>query len=557
MRRELGALADERHDLLVIGGGVYGAAAAREAALRGLRTALIERDDYAAVTSWNSLKTIHGGLRELQRLDLGGVREGVRERRRMLRLAPHLVEPRGFVLAASGGPTGSLPALGAAWLAYGALSGDRCRGVEPGRRLPLGALLSRAELRRRSGDDEAPAGGLLWWDAQTYSSERVVLGFVSAAAAAGARVANHLEAGEWLRSGGRAVGVRARDRIGGGELEIRAERVLNCAGPAAPGLRARAGGRAPRPAAWSRAINLVLRRPLFGELAVGVRLRGADGGGEEQVFFASPWRGRTLLGTLHLPAGPEQSPGLSEAELERFLGAWNRARPGRRLTPDDVLLVHAGIQPAAGIGPGGDVRHAAGPLLWDHASDGLAGVVSLVGVKYTAAAAAAERAVAAVVAALGRGSPEPAGPRPLPGGEAPDVAGLEAAAVAERPKDLSADSARHLARGHGSGFRALLRLVEERPAWGAPLRPGSPVVGAELIHALREEQAETLADLVLRRCELGARGDATPEAIAACGVVAAAERGWDAERLAAECQAVEAALAAPRWETRDAEADEG
>ena len=217
MKRDLDRLGREDFDVLVIGGGIHGAAAARAAAARGLRTALVEKDDFGEATSANSLKIVHGGLRYLQRADLAKVRDSVRARREIFRRFPHLVAPLPCVLPTRGLGLRSRPAMAAALLLNDLLSADRNLGVAPACRLPRGRTISRAELQRRAPRlaDERASGGALWHDGIALDTERLVLELVLDAAAAGAAVANRVRAVSFLRRGDRVEGVLARDELGG------------------------------------------------------------------------------------------------------------------------------------------------------------------------------------------------------------------------------------------------------------------------------------------------------------------------------------------------------
>jgi glycerol-3-phosphate dehydrogenase len=388
VKRDLGALFGREHDLLVVGGGIHGVAVAWDAAQRGLAVALVERDDFGAGVSWNSLKTIHGGLRYLQTADLVRVRESVRERRALLGIAPALVKPLGFLVPTRGhGPKGREALASALWLSD-LLSADRNHGLPPERRIPGGRLLSAREtVERVPGlSPDGVNGGALWHDAQVESSERLLVAFAHAAASAGAALANHVEAVGFLREGPRVVGVRARDRLTGCELDVRSRFTLNAAGPWAMELLRAAGVQAPR-TSFLRAMNLVLARPAG--VAQGV---GAPSAG--RFLFLVPWRRLTMVGTSYEPAD-----GAEEADaVGRFLGEARAAFPWADLRAEDVSVVHRGLVP----GRGGASGLATRTLFVDHDARGDApGLVTLVGVKYTTARGVAEGVVDLVARRLG------------------------------------------------------------------------------------------------------------------------------------------------------------
>lgn len=390
MRRDLAALTGREHDLVVVGGGIYGVAAAWDAAQRGLATALVEAGDFGSSTSRNSLKTIHGGLRHLRRLDLRRTRESIRERSALLRIAPQVVRPLPFLVPTYGHGLKGWEGLAAGLALSDLLGRDRNAGLVPGRQIPAGRMLSRGEaLDLVPGlPERGLTGAAVWHDAQVTSSERLVVGFLRAASEAGAALDNYVEVTGLLRSRERVVGVRAEDRVAGGSLEVRAKLVLNATGPHMDRLLERVGLQA-RGVPLLRAMNLVLGRPIVTTHAVAAWNEG-------RYLFLVPWEGRSLLGTGY--AAPDSPQGNDAAA---FLGQARRAYPWAGLETQDVGLVHRGLVPGRGGAGGLWTRH----LLLDHAAHGAPGLLSVQGAKYTVARAAAEQAVDLVVRRLGRSVP--------------------------------------------------------------------------------------------------------------------------------------------------------
>jgi glycerol-3-phosphate dehydrogenase len=405
VKRDLDALTARSFDLLILGGGIAGATAAWDAAQRGLSVALVEAKDFGAGTSWNSLKTIHGGLRHLQRLDLSGLRESVRERRALLRIAPSLVRPLKFVVPAQGRGSRGRAALAVAQGIYAALSFDRNRGVPAERRLESGRLLSARDVAALFPGIGASAahGGLLWEDAQVDRPEALLLGFLRAAVESGAVIANYVEADTLVREGDRVTGARVRDAIGGRELSVRADVVLAALGAGLDTLLAQSGlPRTGEP--WLSAINVVVGRRPPGAAAIG-----GDAGGRH--LFLVPWRDVTLIGTDYAAAASDGGDRVAE-----LLEGAARAFPFFSCRREDVALVHRGFVPGA---------HAAAlrtrDLVLDHATRGAAGLISATAAKYTTARALAERAVDQVLRRLGRppiGSRTSDTPLPIPHDEA-------------------------------------------------------------------------------------------------------------------------------------------
>ena len=389
MQRDLGRLTGREHDLLVVGGGIYGAAAAWDGAQRGLAVALVEAGDFGSGTSWNSLKTIHGGLRHLQRADLSSLREGRRERAAFLRIAPELVRPLPFLLPLYGHGLRGREAMAAALLAADVLGAGGGDGLPPSHRIPRSRIVSRQEVRERApGIDPAHlTGGASWTDAQVESSERLLMGFLHAAAEAGAALASRVEVTELRRRDGRVAGVLARDREGGETLELRGRMVLSAAGPWNDRVAASAGI-AKRPAPLLRALNLVLRRRIVDREALGGR-------GDGRYLFLVPWRDRCIVGTGYEPAGSPSADGGTEA----LLAEARRAFPWAGIERSDVSLVHRGLVPAGGGAAGLLTR---GRVIDHEAEDGVPGLCSIRSVKYTGARASAEAAIDLVVRRLAR-----------------------------------------------------------------------------------------------------------------------------------------------------------
>jgi glycerol-3-phosphate dehydrogenase len=392
MQRDPGRLADREHDLLVVGGGIHGAAAAWDAAQRGLAVALVEAGDFGSGTSWNSLKTIHGGLRHLQRLDLASLRESTRERAALLRIAPELVRPLSFLLPLYGHGLHGREAMAAVLLAADLLGAGANDGLPPSHRIPPSRVLSPREVRERAPHipGQGLTGGASWTDAQVESSERLLLAFLHAAAEAGAVLASRVHVTALRQRDGRIAGALARDGESGDALELRSRMVLNAAGPWSDRLAAAAGiTRQPTP--LLRAVNLVLRRAVVGGEALGGR-------GDGRHLFIVPWRDRCIVGTGYEPASAPAPDG----GIDALLAETKRAFPWAGIERSDVSLVHRGLVPGHGGARGLVTR---GRVVDHEAEDGLPGLCSVRSVKYTTARASAQAAVDVVVRRLGRPAP--------------------------------------------------------------------------------------------------------------------------------------------------------
>ena len=514
--RLLDSLAGASHDVLVIGGGIVGACVARDAAHRGLRVALVERQDFGGGISWNSLKIVHGGLRSLQRLDVRQARAFLSERRAWLRIAPHLVEPFSFVVPTRGAGSESSMLMRAALALNDLVSQDRNEGVLPSRRIPDGRALSRAELRTLAPAlGEEYSGGALFHDAQLYSSERLVYAVLADAERTGTTIVSNADAVAPLRVNGSLAGVVATDRLTGERCDVRAAMIVNAAGAGAAAVANMLTGRADaaRPMT-ALALNLMLEGD---GLTSGFTLLAKSGGGARRLFVV-PWRGRNLVGTAHYAC---ERPPESEAELEpyveRFLGEVQRAWPSRSLTRESVLLVYAGMQPL----PRGSDRAAHGPPeheIIDHARMGVPQLLTAIGPKLTMARAIAEQLIDTVAARLGRPTP-PCDTATVPLHSAPreDIPLAIAHAIAAHRTALPDDVISHLVRTYGNGdaCEAIVEMVRGNPKLGARVAAASPVILAQLDYAAQFAHAMSAEDIVMRRTELGATARVSPAALVA------------------------------------------
>ena len=555
MRRDVHRLTDTVYDLLIIGGGIYGACAARDAVLRGLSVALVDKGDFGHATSANSMKIIHGGFRYLQHADVARIRESIQERRTLLRIAPHLVRPLPCIMPTYGHGITGPEALRVALTVYDALGADRNRGLtDASRRVPRGRLLSRREcLRLVPGvRGEGLTGGAVWYDAQMLNSERLTLAFVRSAAQAGAAVANYVHVTGLLREARRVVGVDATDALSGEPLQIRARLVLNTSGP---WMSRVADGAQPRSFAapqFCKTLNLVIRRPIVTTYALAVstpsgahdRLMDHDAliRRKARFLYISPWRGRAVIGSPHTRyEGDPDALHTGAEEVQGFLEEINHAYPAANLTPDDVSFVHQGLLPMSPrASANGAVELLKKPMVRDHAGEGCENLISVLGVKYTTARLVAERTVDLVCRRLGRRSPQSASAeRPVCGGAIDRLETFLSQAVAARPRGVSAQTIQHLAEQYGTEYGSVLRIVSEDPAFGQPLSGATPVIGAEVVHAVRFEMAQTLCDVVFRRTDLGSAGDPGELAIWVAAAIMARECAWSPDRKTREIETVQ------------------
>lgn len=523
MTRDLDQLTGRTFDVLVVGGGIYGLTIAYDAAQRGLAVAVIDRHDFGSGASFNHLRTIHGGLRYLQHFDLRRARESVRERRTMARIAPQAVRPLPFALPLYRSLMRGTLAMRAGMALDRLVATGRNRGVPSSHRLPGGRVMSRSAaiqhfpgLRRRG-----LRGAAVWYDYVTTEPDRLTFSFAMAAAEHGAVLANHVEATAPVVEGRRVSGVSARDALGARSFEIAARITVNATGARIDTLLKPLGVSTGIP--MVKAMNLVTKRDA-GEEALGGR--SASG----RHLFLVPWRERALFGTWESDraCAPDDTT-IAEADVAAFIAELNQSFPALDLSLADVTLVHHGIVPA--VVRGDRVAPEGHERIRDHAADGFEGCISVAGTKYTTARAVAERVTDRLLSKLQRSAVAcRTATTPLPGGSVRDVGLTIAEARREHDAGLPSDTIPHLIAAYGSRYRDVLNLATNRPDWRARVAKESPVIGAQLVQAVRGEMAATLGDAVIRRTPLGALGDPGDEALGRAAAIVGGELGWSEER---------------------------
>ncbi len=532
MLRDLDRLTGCTFDVLVVGGGIYGLTIAYDAAQRGLSVALVERNDFGSGSTFNHLRTIHGGLRYLQSLDIARARESIRERRTTARIAPQAVRPLPFAVPLYRSLTRGKMAMRAGFLLDRLIAMDRNRDVLASHCLPGGRVVSRGDATQRFPGlkRQGLTGAAVFYDYVTTEPDRLTFSFAMAAAEHGAVLANHVEAVAPLLDGQRVVGVTARDALGTRTIEIAARLTVNATGGRVDGLLKPLGITSGIP--MLKAMNLVTKRDAGDEALGGRSPSGRN-------LFLVPWRGRALFGTWESDrrCDPDDTTA-PERDVAAFIAELNQAFPALDLTLADVTLVHRGVVPA--VVQGGRVGLQGHEQVRDHAAEGFAGVISVAGTKFTTARGVAERVTDAVMLKLQQ-TPVPCrtSTTPLPGGSLRDIGQAIADARREFDEGLPTDTIPHLIAAYGSRYREVMDIAAARPDLRTRIAPDSPVIGAELVLAARREMAATLADSVIRRTPLGALGHPGHNALTTAAAIVGGELGWSEERRREEIAAVD------------------
>jgi glycerol-3-phosphate dehydrogenase len=511
MRRAISRLADEQFDILVVGGGITGACIARDAARRGLKTALVEKQDFAGATSAHNSKLIHGGLRYLRNFELGLVRESLRERRVWLEIAPHLVQPLPFLLPLIGG--GSKAVMAAGLSLYDLLAYDRNRLDDPAQRLPGHRWLDRKEAIAREPVLDAPGieGAFEYHDAQMYSPERLALECLIDADAHGAAVANYVAAERLLMRSGRVTGAMVRD--GQAPFDVRAKETVIATGPWTDLFLERALGRpASHKLRRSKGIHAIV--PARSRAALTVAAEGGH-------FFVLPWRGHALLGTTDTAfAGDPDKVDVTSHDIEVFFDFINRHLPSMTVKPEEVSYAYAGLRPLVDDGVKSTYGLSRRSEIVDHGAEGAPGLLSVIGGKWTTARALAQSVVDRTVRGIGkRAATCTTATARLPGAQFERFGPFTESVVGAFP---SVPSLPHLARLYGSQLPAVLGFGD--PGLMRPIGAGGDIA-AQVAYAVRHEMAMTPQDVIQRRTGIGQAQVPGPAVIEDVAVLMARARG--------------------------------
>ena len=491
--QSLANLGSRRFDVLVVGGGITGVGVARDAALRGMNVALVERDDFASGTSSRSSRLVHGGLRYLEHGHLHLVFESSLERRRLLELAPHLVRPLEFVWPVYAGARVPRWKLGAGLFLYDLLA--LFRNVAPHRRLDPDEVIAR-EPRLRAQD---LTGGASYFDAATDDA-RLTLATALGAHEAGATVANHAGVRRLLVTRGRTGGAIVADSIGGSEVSVRARIVVNAAGPWSDEIRRLDEPSARATLRGTKGVHVTVPRDRIGNHNALTLLSPVDG----RVMFLLPGDTHAVVGTTdtETDASPDDVRA-SRDDVDYLLRTANHFFPAAKLTAEDVVCAWAGIRPLVAGRFGTDASAASRE---HEITVSERGVVSVSGGKLTTYRAMSAEVVDVVERELGRvATPSETARVPLPGGDFDSFEQEVERALRTLGGSVTsgmtgvAERAEQLVRSYGSRWKAVWAPVADDPSLAEPLVAGLPYTRAEVAYAVSDEMAVTLADALVRR----------------------------------------------------------
>jgi glycerol-3-phosphate dehydrogenase len=533
-------------DVIVVGAGINGAGIARDAAMRGLRVLLLDKGDIASgTTSWSG-RLIHGGLRYLEHFEIPLVRESLRDRERLLHMAPHLVRPLGFLVPIYGYMKRGPLMIRLGMIAYDVLSFDKSMANHS-------MFNSEEALEREPGlNPEGLKGAAFYYDAQAEYAERIAVENAVSAREHGAIILTYAKVERLLVESGAVTGVQFTDVLGGGTYEARAPVTLNVTGPWVDEVLEGMGYPESRMMGGTKGSHIIVDpfpgAPKGETLYVETRKDG-------RPYFINPWNGRYLIGTTDIRyEGDLDRVVADEDEIDYLLDETNRLIPQARLTREDVVFTYSGVRPLPYSPEGEEGGITRSHVVYDHeegrsvaggrlevqgGGPGAEGLLSIVGGKLTTYPTLSRQTVDMVYDKLDREAPESRTDKvPLPGAAVEDFESF--AAEFKVRSGLTDELAERLLRLYGARAPDVLELAGDDPSLRMPLSPSATaetgLIGAEVLYAFRHELAQTLSDVLLRRTMVGLGPKVGLDVDEAASQVAVKHLGWDEERAQGEVQ---------------------
>ncbi|HOO44738.1 MAG TPA: glycerol-3-phosphate dehydrogenase/oxidase, partial [Deltaproteobacteria bacterium] len=515
-----------------------------EAASRGLKTALVEKNDFSAATSSATSKLIHGGLRYLANMEFSLVRESLKERKVLEDIAPNFVYPFPMLMTHyKSSLKNSKWVVKAGLTLYDILSYDRGSTWDKSKKIPLHRTISTDEAlsMQPSLAKEDLTGASVFYDCMSIFPERLTLAFIKSAVAFGAHVANYTRVDGFLFDGdGRVAGVSVTDLLHSTEHEVRGDITINCGGPWADiilGL-AKAAERTDT-LRRSEGSHIITKKKIDDTCIVGAMSK------KGRHFFLIPWRSHTLIGTTDKEyVGSPDDYRVRRQSIDELIEEVNSTLGEGFVTFEDVLYTYGGLRPLVEEQTEGTYESSRKYEIYDNASDGLSGLITVEGGKYTTSRNLAEK----VMELVWKKTSKPVGKtisdrRYLKGCEIRDMHAFMDSLHEEYPT-LAKNTLDYLGRNYGAECAAVIRLAEKDRSLAEPVNSDGEIL-AEVVYAVREEMARHLSDIVLRRTGIATLGNPGADILKQVAAVAAKELGWDKNTLKREIAHTEGLLKIP------------
>jgi glycerol-3-phosphate dehydrogenase len=529
MKRFIEEHSGDHYDVVIIGGGITGAAVAYEAASRGLRVALVEKSDFSGATSSATSKLIHGGLRYLANNEFSLVRESLKERKILEDIAPNFVYPFPMLMTHyKSSLKNSKWVVKAGLTLYDILSYDREGTWDKSKKIPLHKTISAEEAlsMQPSLRGKDLTGASVFYDCMSIFPERLTLAFIKSAVAFGAHVANYTRVNGFLfDEGGNVAGVEVTDVLHDTKHEVRGDITINCGGPWADIILGLAKPEEKKETLRrSEGIHIITKKKIDESCIVGAMSK------KGRHFFLIPWRGHTLIGTTDKEyIGNPDEYRVTRQSIEELISEVNSTLGDGFVKFEDVLYTYGGLRPLVEDQTEETYESSRKYEIYDNAVDGLNGLITVEGGKYTTSRNLAEN----VMDLVWNSTNKPMGKtisdrRYLKGCEIRDMDVFMASLHKKHP-DFGPDTLDYLGRNYGAECEKVLAIARQNKKFAEPVGGDGEII-AEVVFAIRNEMARRLSDIVLRRTGIATLGSPGEEVLTRVAEIAARELKWNRKR---------------------------
>jgi len=533
MKRFIEGQYDPRYDVVIIGGGITGASVAYEAASRGLSVALVEKNDFSGATSSATSKLIHGGLRYLANMEFSLVRESLKERKILEDIAPNFVYPFPMLMTHyKSSLKNSKWVVKAGLTLYDILSYDRGSTWDKSKKIPLHKTVSTKEALSMQPNlrEEDLTGASVFYDCMSIFPERLTLAFIKSAVAFGAHVANYTRVDGFLFDEHRNVaGIKVTDLLHDKTHEVRGDITINCGGPWADIILGLAkSSEINETLRRSEGIHIITKNKIDPSCVVGAMSK------QGRHFFLIPWRGHTLIGTTDKEyVGSPDEYRVTKQSIDELISEVNSTLGDGFVKFEDVLHTYGGLRPLVEDQTEETYESSRKYEIYDNAEDGLDGLITVEGGKYTTSRNLAEK----VMALVWNKTSKPMGKtiserRYLYGCEIRDMDAFMASLHQKHP-DFKEETLDYLGRNYGAECEKVLAIARQNKKFAEPVGVDGEIL-AEVVFAVREEMARRLSDIVLRRTGIATLGDPGEEILKRVAEIAARELKWNRKKIRQE-----------------------
>jgi len=525
------------YDLIIIGGGITGAAVAYDAASRGLSVALLERDDFGSKTSSATSKLIHGGLRYLANFELGLVRESLRERRILENIAPNFVYPiPNMIITDKKFIKSAKFAIKLGMILYDILSFDKKFTWDKSKKLPLHRSMSRdATIKEEPLMDKSDlTGSLVYYDCASIFPERLTLAFIKSALFSGAEAANYMEVTGFTFDGNRVTGVTAKDKIRNRKVTVAGKLVINCAGPWADRVL-NLTGKNPHEEVLRRSegIHIITKKLTEKHLVTAMTPSGRH-------IFIIPWRGYSIIGTTDKEyLGSPDDWKVTRESIDELIADINASFSEKiKISYSDVLHSYGGLRPLVEDQTEDVYESSRKYEIFDNSNDGIEGLLTVEGGKYTTSRNLALHVVDAACRKLNiKAVKSETDKNYLAGSEIEDIEAFVQYCISLYDK-FDKRQVEYLARIYGTEIDNIMELAEKDKKLSEKLNDDGEIP-AQVVYAVNEEMAFTLNDILFRRTGIGTLGHPGKDVLKKVTDTASKILGWDTSRKKAEIDSAE------------------